>query len=120
MGFKNSSFEHFGERALLENKEQREIKARLQRIEDELAKLHNPEEIEVNGSACSPQFHFNLTVTCLSVLFKFSLKKPNVEYLYIFFFFHQKLEILSWYTVFTNEPLINSLHTNRDFGYSIR
>lgn len=47
VGFKNSSFEHFGERALLENKEQREIKSRLQRIEDELAKLHNPEEIEI-------------------------------------------------------------------------
>lgn len=104
MGFKNSSFEHFGERALLENKEQREIKARLQRIEDELAKLHNPEEIEVNGSACSPQFHFNLTVTCLSVLFEFSLKKPNVEYLYIFYlliiFFPPKIEIFSWYSVY--------------------
>uniref|UniRef100_K1Q6G6 Fibrous sheath-interacting protein 1 n=1 Tax=Magallana gigas TaxID=29159 RepID=K1Q6G6_MAGGI len=48
VGFKNSSFEHFGERALLENKEQREIKSRLQRIEDELAKLHNPEEIGLN------------------------------------------------------------------------
>ena len=49
VGFKNSSFEHFGERALMENKEQREIKSRLQRIEDELSKLHNPEEIEVTG-----------------------------------------------------------------------
>nr|XP_022328864.1 fibrous sheath-interacting protein 1-like [Crassostrea virginica] len=47
VGFKNSSFEHFGERALMENKEQREIKSRLQRIEDELSKLHNPEEIEI-------------------------------------------------------------------------
>lgn len=51
VGFKNSSFEPFGERTLLENKEQREIKSRLQRIEDELSKLHNPEEIEVTGAA---------------------------------------------------------------------
>lgn len=53
VGFKNSSFEHFGERALMENKEQREIKSRLQRIEDELSKLHNPEEIEVTGGGSS-------------------------------------------------------------------
>ncbi|XP_056021302.1 uncharacterized protein LOC125652330 [Ostrea edulis] len=48
VGFKNlSSFEHFGERTLLENKEQREMRSRLHRIEEELAKLHNPEEIEI-------------------------------------------------------------------------
>ncbi|XP_062595458.1 uncharacterized protein LOC134256814 [Saccostrea cucullata] len=48
VGFKNlSSFEHFGERALLENKEQRDMQARLHRIEEELAKLHNPEELEL-------------------------------------------------------------------------
>ena len=40
-------YEHFGERALVENKEQREMKAKLLRIEEELAKLHNPDELEV-------------------------------------------------------------------------
>lgn len=41
-------FERYGEKALLENKEQRELRERLQRVEDELAKLHNPEEIEID------------------------------------------------------------------------
>lgn len=40
-------FERYGDKALLENKEQRELRERLQRVEDELARLHNPDEIEV-------------------------------------------------------------------------
>ncbi len=40
-------FERFGERALIENKEQRDMQARLQRIEEQLARFNNPEEIEV-------------------------------------------------------------------------
>ncbi|KAK3580867.1 hypothetical protein CHS0354_032928 [Potamilus streckersoni] len=40
-------FEHFGEKALLENKEQRDFNCRLKQIEEELKKFHNPEELEL-------------------------------------------------------------------------
>ena len=40
-------WENHGERALFQNAEQRDMNERLRAIEEELAKLHNPEEIEV-------------------------------------------------------------------------
>ncbi|KAL3873185.1 hypothetical protein ACJMK2_036332 [Sinanodonta woodiana] len=40
-------FEQFGEKALLENKEQRDFNSRLKQIEEELKKFHNPEELEL-------------------------------------------------------------------------
>ncbi|XP_071081004.1 fibrous sheath-interacting protein 1-like [Haliotis cracherodii] len=39
--------ERYGERALIETKEQREMQARLQRIEEDLARFKNPEEMEI-------------------------------------------------------------------------
>ena len=40
-------WENHGERALFQNAEQRDMNERLRAIEEELNKLHNPEEIEV-------------------------------------------------------------------------
>lgn len=39
--------ERFGEKALLENRDQRELRARLQVVEDELSQLHTSHELEV-------------------------------------------------------------------------
>ncbi|OWF53389.1 uncharacterized protein LOC110446454 [Mizuhopecten yessoensis] len=40
--------ERFGEKALLENKDQRELRARLQAVEEELSKLHTSHELEIS------------------------------------------------------------------------
>ncbi|XP_033735504.1 reticulocyte binding protein 2 homolog b-like [Pecten maximus] len=40
--------ERFGEKALLENKDQRELRARLQAVEEELGKLHISHELEIS------------------------------------------------------------------------
>lgn len=42
-------YERFGEKALLENKEQRDLRSRLQNIEDELQALHTSHELEVTN-----------------------------------------------------------------------
>ncbi|XP_060070589.1 fibrous sheath-interacting protein 1-like [Ylistrum balloti] len=40
--------ERFGEKALLDNKDQRELRARLQAVEEELGKLHMSHELEIS------------------------------------------------------------------------
>lgn len=39
--------EHFGEKALLEYKDQRELRERLHSVDEELDKIHNMDENEV-------------------------------------------------------------------------
>lgn len=44
----NADFELYGERVLVETKEERELQAKLKRIEEQLAAFHLPEEIQVS------------------------------------------------------------------------
>lgn len=43
----DSELESYGERALMETKEEREVLARLKKIEEQLATFHNKDEIQV-------------------------------------------------------------------------
>lgn len=49
----NADFELYGERVLVETKEERELQAKLKRIEEQLAAFHLPEEIQVSLTQCA-------------------------------------------------------------------
>ncbi|XP_046577320.1 LOW QUALITY PROTEIN: fibrous sheath-interacting protein 1-like [Haliotis rubra] len=60
--------ERYGERALIETKEQREMQARLQRIEEQLARFKNPEELEIETPRLSDDALKGLIDQCVRSL----------------------------------------------------
>ncbi|PVD25452.1 hypothetical protein C0Q70_13108 [Pomacea canaliculata] len=51
----NADFELYGERVLVETKEERELQAKLKRIEEQLAAFHLPEEIQMESPALTDE-----------------------------------------------------------------
>lgn len=79
-------WENHGERALFQNAEQRDMNERLRAIEEELAKLHNPEEIELETPRLDDDQLHDLIDQCVTSLSRASISRTsfNTESRYSF------------------------------------